>query len=277
MINPSILTETEQKVIEKKLNNKKLTKQDSFYLSVSIRPKLQQIEELSKKNILRRIEYVPKSRVIEKKIVNIVLDNIKSVKAIFLYGSAIQTNYLEYKDIDILIFLKRKLWKDKWEKISLIKNLEEKARLLGLKLDIQIIDEKTFKNVYSSNLSLIYQLKDSKIIYGSLCIPKKIELPKINIKMKLDWSELDTPHPSGEEIYNCIRNTWLIKLALAKIIDNFILSNYLIEELGRNLITALKENKASELEKKIAINYLNKINRETLNKINEAKWEKIVI
>jgi len=276
MIKQSILTNMEKQVINKRLNNEKLTKQDSYYLSVSIRPKLKQIEELSRKNILKRLEYVPSSKTIERKIKKFMLEEIKDVKAIILYGSAIQTNYSEYKDIDLLVLTKDKICENNWKKMDLLNELENKAENINLKLDIQILDIKTFKEVYSSNLSLIYQMKDSKVIYGNLNIPKKIELSKINLKMKLDWSELGAK-PSGEEIYNCIRNTLLVRLILNRIVDNFYLSNYLIEELGKNLIARLKENKASEIEKKMAISYLNRINEETLNKINGGKWEKIVI
>jgi predicted nucleotidyltransferase len=277
MLNQSILTRVEQEVINKKLTNQKMTKQDSYYLSVSIRPKLKQMEELNKKNILQRIEYIPKARAIEKNIVNLMLKELKNVKAIVLYGSVIQTNYSEYNDIDVLIVIKDKFWENRRQKINLLNDLENKAKEIGLKLDVQILDVQTFKDSYPSNISLIYQMKDSKIIYGSLNLPKKIELPKLNLKMKLDWSELDTLKPSGEDIYNCIRNTLIVRLILNKIIDNFYLSNHLIEELGKDLIVRLKENKVSQIEKKIAINYLRRINEETLNKINGAKWEKIVI
>jgi len=276
MIKQSILTNMEKQVINKRLNNEKLTKQDSYYLSVSIRPKLKQMEELSRKNILKRIEYVPSSKTIERKIKKLMLEEIKGVKAIILYGSAIQTNYSEYKDIDLLVLTKDKICENNWKKMDLLNELENKAKKINLKLDIQILDIKTFKEVYSYNLSLIYQMKDSKVIYGNINIPKKIELSKMNLKMKLDWSELGAK-PSGEEIYNCIRNTLLVRLILNRIVDNFYLSNYIIEELGKNLIARLKENKASEIEKKMAIIYLNRINEETLNKINGGKWEKIVI
>ncbi|PIO08600.1 hypothetical protein COU59_01040 [Candidatus Pacearchaeota archaeon CG10_big_fil_rev_8_21_14_0_10_34_12] len=276
MISPSILTKAEEKVVNKKLNNKKLTKQDSYYLAVSIRPKLRQAKELIDKNILKRIEYNQKAVSIEKKIKNLILEEIDDVSAIILYGSAIQTNYSEYKDIDLLIVTKNKTWGNKWEKLKIINNLEDKSKIINLDLDIQILDLKTFKENYSSNLSLIYQIKDSKLIYGKLNIPKKVELSKINLKMKLDWSEL-SENISGEEIYNCIRNTILVKLALNKVIDNFYLSRYLMEQLGRNLITNLKENNASNMEKLVAINYLKKINNEITKTIEESKWEKIVI
>lgn len=277
MIKQSILTDMEKEVINKRLNNKKLTKQDSYYLSKSIRPKLKQIEELSNKNLLQRVKYNHKAKTIERKIVELILKEIKRVKAIILYGSVVQTNYSKYNDIDLLIITKDKLWENNWKKDDIINDLEDKAEKTGLKLDIQILDIKTFKEIYTSNLSLIYQMKDSKVIYGKLNIPKRIELPKIVLKMKLDWSDLDSINPSGEEIYNCIRNTLLVRLILARIIDNFSLSNYLIEELGKNLIRNLRENKASKTERKMAIEYLNKINEETLKEINNAKWEKIVI
>ena len=277
MIKQSILTNMEKQVINKRLNNEKLTKQDSYYLSKSIRPKLKQIEELSNKNLLQRVQYNPKAKVIEKNVSKFLLKEVKGIKAIILYGSIVQTNYSKYNDIDVLIITKDKMWENNWKKDDIINDLDDKAKKIVLKLDIQILDIKTFLEIYNSNPSLIYQMKDSKVIYGKIEMPKKIELPKIALKMKLDWSDLDSINPSGEEIYNCIRNTLLVRLILTKIIDNFYLSNYLIEELGKNLIRNLRENKASKTEKKMAIDYLNKINEETLKEINNATWEKIVI
>jgi len=277
MIKQSILTKTEEEVIKKKLNNENLTKQDSYYLTTSIRPKLEQAKELIDRNILKRIEYNQKAIAIEKKIKSLILNEIKDVKAIILYGSAIQTNYSEYKDIDLLIVTKNKNWNNKWKKLKIINKIENQSEKIGLNLDVQILDLKTLKSIYPHNLSLIYQMKDSKIIYGKINFSRKIELSKMLLKMKLDWSELSSSNPSGEEIYNCIRNTLLVKLALNKIIDNFYLSNYLKEELGKNLIMKLKKDSLSNMEKKITINYLKEINDETLNEIEELKWEKIVM
>ena len=275
MENTSILTERELTAVNKRISNKKLTQQDSNCLSRFVRPKLRKMSKIDPEYLLKRLEYNPKSVIIEKKVINYVLNNIKEVKSIIIYGSAITSGYTEYRDIDLLIVTKNKLWENSWRKNELLADLEKKAELLGLKLDIQIIDENSMKNAYSSNISLIYQLKDSKIIYGRIKLPKKIEIPKINIKMKLDWSELD--NPSGEEIYNCIRNTILIRLLMNKIIDNNYLSKSLINELGKNLTYKLKENIASKTEKKMAIEYLNEINKITLNELTDAKWEKIVI
>ncbi len=277
MINNQVLTKTEQKIIEKKLNNKKLTKQDSYYLAKSIRPKLKQMEELVKRNTLKRIEYNQKAKHIENKIKHIVLEELENTKAIVLCGSAIQTNYSNYKDIDAIIITKNSHWENQLDKLNTMKRIESKVREQNLNLDIQIIDSKTFQAIYPSNISLVYQLETSKIIYGKIKLPKKIEISKLDLNMKMDWSELSSSKASGDEIYNCIRNTLLIKLILNKIIDNFYLSNYLIEELGKNLITKLKENIASATEKNLSIHYLNKINEETSIKIDEGKWEKIVI
>lgn len=277
MIKQSILTKTEEEVIKKKLNNENLTKQDSYYLTTSIRPKLKQAKKLIDRNILKRIEYNQKAIVIEKKIKNLILNEIKDVKAIILYGSAIQTNYSEYKDIDLLIVTKNKTWNNKWEKLKIINKIEDQSKNIGLNLDVQILDLKTLKSIYPYNLSLIYQIKDSKIIHGKINIPRKIKLSKMLLKMKLDWSELSSSNPSGEEIYNCIRNTLLVRLVLNKIIDNFYLSNYLTEELGKNLIMKLKGDNLSDAEKEITIDYLKEINDKTLNEIEESKWEKIVM
>ena len=37
--------------------------------------------------------------------------------------------------------------------------------------------------------------------------------------MKLDWSD-PSGDQTGREIYECIRNLWLVKLLMRKIIDN---------------------------------------------------------
>ena len=64
---------------------------------------------------------------------------------------------------------------------------------------------------------------------------------------------------------------------MRKIIDNNKLSSELINELGRDLISRLKNNRASALEKKLAFNYLIRLLKETEQEIKEAKWEKIAL
>ena len=270
MIKQSILTKTEKKVIQKKLNNERMTKQDSYYLSVSIRPKLKEMSLMNPKELLIKMKYNQKAISIEKKIKDRVLKKVKNTKAIILYGSVVQTNYSEYKDIDILIITKNKIWKDQKEKYQLIKSLKDNE----LDLDIQIITEKELYLQYPHNPSLIYQLKDRKIIYGKVNIPKKIELYNIDLKMKLDWSDIQ--NNSSQEIYKSLRNAILVKLLLKKIIDNRILQIKIEEEIGKKTIDNLKENIASVEEKKLAKLRLKDLIKKLEEDLQGEMWEKRV-
>ena len=145
--------------------------------------------------------------------------------------------------------------------------MTENAKFLNLPLDIQIVDKVSFYQQYPHNPSLIYQLKDCRIIYGNIKIPKKIKLTRIDLRMKLDWSDIVDEHSEGNEIYHAIRNTILVRLLLKGVIDNTLLYKKLIEQIGINLLTNLKNNTASKLEKKIAMNYLNKLTELTRKEI----------
>ena len=276
MQNNQILTVREREVINKKLNNLRLNQQDSNYLSRFVRPKLKKIKQLDADYLLNRLNYNPKSLSIDKKIKNIILKNLKQVQAIILYGSIIQTGYQDYNDIDVLIITKEKSGDNKYDNYEICLALEKKSNKVNLKLHVQIISKKTFLTSYSSNPSLIYQLKDSKIIYGDIKIPNKINLSKMDLRMKLDWSDEDFAiNPS--ELYSCIRNTILVRLLMNKIIDNSRLKEELIRNLGLGLVMRLKSNKATQLERKYALNYLNNITEQTRREIINAKWEKIEI
>ena len=107
--NIAILTKTENRVLNKRLNHRNLTQVESNYLSRSIRPKLrnlQKVKEIDIDSILQKIEYNQKGLAIEKKIVKSIISSISDVRAIIIYGSATQTNYNEYNDIDVLILTK---------------------------------------------------------------------------------------------------------------------------------------------------------------------------
>ena len=276
MQNNQILTVREREVINKKLNNLRLNQQDSNYLSRFVRPKLKKIKQLDADYLLNRLNYNPKSLSIDKKTKNIILKNLKQVQAIILYGSIIQTGYQDYNDIDVLIITKEKSGDNKYDNYEICLALEKKSNKVNLKLHVQIISKKTFLTSYSSNPSLIYQLKDSKIIYGDIKIPNKINLSKMDLRMKLDWSDEDFAiNPS--ELYSCIRNTILVRLLMNKIIDNSRLKEELIRNLGLGLVMRLKSNKATQLERKYALNYLNNITEQTRKEIINAKWEKIEI
>lgn len=276
MQNKEILTKREREVINKKLSNEPLNQQDSNYLSRFVRPKLRKIKQINPDYLLDRLNYNPKSLSIDKKIKNLILNNLKNVQAIILYGSTIQTGYQNYNDIDVLVITKEKYWDNKYDNYEICWALEKKSKKVNLKLHIQIISKKAFLYNYSSSPTLIYQLKDHKIIYGNIKIPTKINLSKMDLRMKLDWSDEDFAiNPS--EIYSCIRNTILVRLLMNKIIDNSRLKEELIRNLGLGLVMRLKSNKATQLERKYALNYLNNITEQTRREVINAKWEKMTI
>ena len=201
-----------------------------------------------------------------------ILEYLKPT-AIILYGSVIQTNYHKYNDIDVLIVTKKKSWKNKKEKYKLINELNKKS---NLKLDIQIIDEKTLKKQYPHNPSLIYQLSDIKIIYGDIKLTNKIEIYNIDLRMKMDWT-MEDERLNGIEIYKALRNVILVKLILNKIIDNKKLNELINYEIGEDLKEKLITNRESIQERKIAMRYLNRLVSGTYKLLEGDLWEKRVV
>ena len=181
-----LLTKRENEIIYKKINGLSLTQNESNILSKYIRPKLKKISKINAEILLNKLEYNQKARSIENKIRKMILKKIKDVVGITIFGSAIQTNYNEYNDIDALILTKVKTWKNGRERYDIIRGLERDAKKLNLILDIQLIDKTSFKHVYPRSPSLIYQLKDSKEIYGNIKVPSKTNLLKLDLRMKLD-------------------------------------------------------------------------------------------
>ncbi|MEK6873726.1 MAG: nucleotidyltransferase domain-containing protein [Nanoarchaeota archaeon] len=274
----NILTKKENEVLNKKLNNKKLTQVESNYLSRSIRHKLRKLGKLKEVNIdliLQRIEYNQNGLSIENKIKKLIGGIIKELDSIIIYGSAIQTNYHSYNDIDVLVLTKKKIWSTLKEKYNLIKTIKEKAKDININLDIQIMQKQEFYIEYPSSPSLIYQLKDNKVIYGKIKIPNKTSLHNIDLKMKLDWSNIEDIEPKGVEIYTALRNVILVRLLLNKIVDNQKLKESLNNEIGKSLIERLKNNKESKTERKIALNYLKELIKTTREEIRGDLWEKI--
>jgi predicted nucleotidyltransferase len=268
-----ILTKKEKKIIEKKLSGKKLSQVESNRLSKAIRPKLNEISTIDAKDLLNRMDYNHKAHSIEKKIVSIVKNNMLEVDSIVLYGSVIQNNYHDYNDIDIMIVSKNKIKPEitKWRIIEDLKDILKKDNIIA---DIEIISRENLIGSYKNSPTLIYQLKDHKIIYGNIRIPKEIEVYNIDLIMKLDWSDL-IERPTGKEIYGSLRNTILVRLLLNKIIDNRKLKESLYEELGKNLILRLKNNQESKIERKLAINYSKNLIEDTRKQIKGGLWEKI--
>ncbi|MBI2632707.1 nucleotidyltransferase domain-containing protein [Candidatus Pacearchaeota archaeon] len=272
-----ILTKKAIEIINKRLENKRMSQQDSNYLSRFVRPKLRDMTQFNAKVLLRKLEYNPKAIFIERKIRDIILRNVPQVDTIIICGSAIQSNYKEYNDIDLIIATKKILTPSLKKKKELIEKLKIIGKKENLNLDVQIYSKKSIILQYPGNPSLIYQLKDSRIIYGKIKIPNKISVNHLELKMKLDWSEDFNTNSKPKEIYNAIRNALLVSLLMNKKIDNYYLSQNLINILGDNLVFKLKNNTASLLEKKLALNYLNLLVRYLEIELNKSIWEKIEI
>ncbi len=273
MVESIIFTKNQLEVIKKKIANKKLTQMESNYLSRSIRPKLREMALMDANLMLNKMEYNQKIESIENKIKKVILSSVKEAEAIILYGSAIQTNYKEYNDIDILIVTKNKIAPIK-ERIKKSIEIKKILKESSINADIEIIDKKTMEKIHNHQPSLIYQLKDHKLIYGNLKLKDKAEIYRIDLRMKLDWSYIED-NPEGVEIYKALRNTTLVRLLLNKIIDNQKLKEYLYGELGKNLIERLKNNKESKIDKKIALIYLKDLLEKTEKEVEGELWEKI--
>ena len=272
-----ILTTREREIIDKKIKGLSLTQNESNILSKSVRPKLTEISKINAPKLLNKLEYNQKGLSLENKIKKLVVENVKNIASIIIFGSAIQTNYKDYNDVDVLIITKNKQWKSLGDKYDMISRLTKLANNIGLNTDIQLTNKHSFYLQYSSNPSLIYQLKDSKIIYGKIKIPKRAELSKLDLRMKLDWSDIDDEESDGIEIYQSLRNVILVRLLLDKIVDNEFLVKSVNNELGKNLIERLKNNITSKFERKLALKYIKELSEKTDREIKGAKWEKIVL
>ncbi len=276
MTKSTIFTERELKVMNKKLKGKKLSQTDSNYLYKFIRPKLREITSINAEEMLNKMEYKQKPKSIENKIKKVILASVKEVEAIVLYGSVIQNNYKDYNDVDILIVTKKKNYsklKDRHNKIEEIKMLLKEKEI---NVDIQIYDKETIIVSYPRSPTLIYQLKDHKVIYGYFKVPEKIQLYNLDLKMQLDWSNLEGLSPTGNEIYKALRNVVLVRLLLNKIVDNQQLREFLNKELGKKMIEKLKKDTASKEEKKFALNFLNNICEETRKELRGDLWARKV-
>jgi predicted nucleotidyltransferase len=274
----TIFTQKELEVIEKKLKNKKLTQVDSNYLTRFIRPKLKEIKSIDSGKLLDKLEYNQKIISIDKIIIKIVMKNLPETASIVLFGSIIQNNYKNYNDIDIILVTRKNLFQKDIERWKKIKQLKEIFKKKGLNTDIQILSKPALEYNAARNIDLIYQLKDSKIIYGRINLPKKNkQVYNADLHMKLDWSDIINLRPKGEEIYKAIRNAVLVRLLLRKIVDNSKLIESLNDEIGKNLAERLRNNQESKVDRKIALNFLKELVENTRKEIKGGLWEKIIL
>lgn len=270
-----IWSNRENEVLKKRLSGARLSQQESNYLSRFIRPKLRKIMNINAESLLSKLEYNQMIKSIEGKIKKILLSEITDIDSITLYGSVILNNYKNYNDIDILVVVKKKSWEkigEKYKKIFKIKKLADKE---GLNLDINIYDKNDFNNSYQTNISLIYQLKDSKTIHGNLKLKTKLEVSKLDLRMKVDYSIINSEE--SLEIYKALRNLILVDLLLEKIVDNEILNQRLIWEVGGGIIEKLKSDNVTNNERKIALLHLKRLLNLVLKKIEKLKCQKIVL
>jgi len=272
----SIITRREREIINKKLNGSSLTQNEANILSKAIRPKLREIDRVDAGKLLSRLEYNQKGGAIEGRVREIVLTvkGMSRVEVIIICGSAIQTNYKEYNDIDVIVGIKGVL--NERDKRGLVREIEDAGKERGLKLDVQIYAKDSILEQYSSNPSLIYQLKDSKVIYGSLNVPREVNLSSLDLRMKLDWSDVDASS-DGKEIYYALRNAMLVMLLMNKRVDNEELRRSVLNILGEDLIVKLRKNKASKLEKKMVLNILKNMVDYLEKELKNERWGKIEI
>lgn len=275
MIGNRILTKKAMEIINKRLRNEKLSQQDSNYLSRFVRPKLRDMASINAEILLKRLEYSPKGLWIERKIKDIILENIQNVDIIIICGSAIQTNYKEYRDIDVIVAIKKVIGSK--EKEKLVERIRQIGEKQNLNLDVQIYSKKSILEQYMHNPSLIYQLKDSKVIYGKLKVSEKAELSSLDLRMKLDWSEGFDAHSKASEIYYALRNAMLVLLLMNKKVDNYRLKDSLVNTLGNDLLVKLRDDNASKIEKKLALNFLEALVKYLEIELRKTKWEKIEI
>jgi len=278
-----ILTNRELGVIGKRLKNERLNQQDSNYLSRYVRPKLREIANIDSRMLLKKLEYNQKIPAIEKYIKDLVLKNVKYVSSITIFGSAIYNNYEGNNDIDVLVVVKKKIWKRLGEKFLLEKKIEKNSKL---KLDIKIYTQEFVYYSYSSNVTLIYELKDSKTIYGILKYKKDMHISKLYLKMHSDYSELvlvdikdnGLSYVTAKSLYGAIRNLWVIRLIMDGVVDNIKLNQMLEAELGKNMVDKLKNNTKIMPIKQIAYTYLKWLYGNTLILIGKLKgdiiWER---
>ena len=113
-----ILSNREIEVVLKRLDNEHITQTESNYLSRSIRPKLKSAEFAVSAELLslldyRRKRYEREDSLLKEKIIKAVKKGLADdIKAIILFGSYIRNSHTNYRDIDVMVVLNNKTWKN---------------------------------------------------------------------------------------------------------------------------------------------------------------------
>ena len=257
-----ILSNREIEVVLKRLGNKHITQTESNYLSRSIRPKLKSAEFAVSAELLslldyRRKRYEREDSLLKEKIIKAVKKGLADdIKAIILFGSYIRNSHTNYRDIDVMVVLNNKTWKNSAEKHRLEMAIESS---IDVKTDINLIvyDELISLLPYSPLLQT--ELEDYNIVYGDIKLTKKIIIDKEYLYKRL--LEVEYVLELGKNIkpkyiYNAIRDCLSIELFLKKMINNKLIMQTIKNNIGKSTVESLMDNKADLIQKDIALKYL---------------------
>src|SRR3989338_6238799 len=257
-----ILSNREIEVVLKRLGNKHITQTESNYLSRSIRPKLKSAEFAVSAELLslldyRRKRYEREDSLLKEKIIKAVKKGLADdIKAIVLFGSYIRNSHTNYRDIDVMVVLNNKVWKNSAEKHRLEMAIENS---IDVKTDINLV-------VYGELISLLpyspllqTELEDYNVVYGSIRLAKKIIISKTYLYRRL--LEVEYVLELGKDIkskyiYNAIRDCLSIELFLKRIVDNKLIMKITENNIGESTAQNLMGNKANPTQRDIALKYL---------------------
>lgn len=256
-----ILSNKEIEVVIKRLNNKHITQTESNYLSRSIRPKLRSAEFVASTELrsllnYRRKKYEQSNQLLRKKILKATRNIINNTKAIIVFGSYIKNSHTNYRDIDVMIVLNKKLWKSLAEKHRLKVGIE---KAVDIKIDIHLAVYNELMSLLPYSPLLQTELEDHKVIYGNIKLRKKIIINKDYLYRKLLEAEYAIElgmSIKSKYIYNAIRNCLAIELFLKKIVNNNLIMKTIENNIGKSTANSLMDDKANLIQREIALKYL---------------------
>jgi predicted nucleotidyltransferase len=271
-----ILSGKEIEVVVKRLRNKHITQTESNYLSRSIRPKLKSAEFAANYGILSLLDYRRKKHerensILRKKIIEAMrkilrIKPAKDIKAILLFGSYVRNSHVNYRDIDIMAVLSRKIWKTSAQKNKIEKSIESS---IDIKTDVNLAVYRELINGLPYDPYLQTKLEHHELIYGKMNLTNKI----IISRQYLYWKLLETEYAivlgkdiRARYIYNAIRNCLAIQLFLDNIVNNKLILDIIEKNIGKLTADSLMDNKANLLQRHIASKYLEYL----YNKLHEA-------
>src|SRR3989338_3137721 len=268
-----ILSRREIEVVWKRLKNGKLKQVESNYIR-NAREKLRAAEFAAKIGLLglleyRRRKYERDGGLLREKIVGSLGVLKQESKAVVLYGSYIRNKHVNYRDIDVMIVLKKKFWMNSAEKNKLEKEIAEQS---GICLDVQLVVYRDLVSVYPYSPLLQTELKEREVIYGKLKLEEKGVVDRYYLYRKL--LEVESVLELGKEIssryvYNALKTCLSIELFLRGEVGNELLVETMKENIGGVTVEKLKDGSASFIQVEIALKYLNYLYRKLERKLNE--------